>query len=568
MGRQTYLFKRAGTYYFRMVIPADLRPRFGKNELVSSLHTNAYALASAHCALLAGDFNRLFTLARIQPMLSLEQLKQISRTIFATHLSSHQAAMNIPHSPTQVLTSLLMNKYASFNISPSTPIQPDFSEVEQTTLLIAAKQEGIEEGSTEYAHLKKAVSRALTEWKHYLQEFSAGQLEITARDSWFSDLYPDYTPPQMVNTPRDVTLTSELLSVITTRHLAEDTADKKSKQKKQVAANWFVEWFGDKQIHLITKEDARNYKTNLARMPKNATQRYPNISTSQLIQRKFKQTDLISTSSLNAYLVAMSTLFNWAKKNYDNVVNNPFEGIAVKGPKNDKEKRRAFTSEQIKKIFENPLFSGCRSETQRYIPGEIVIRDAKYWVPILGLYTGARLNEICQLYIEDVYKHGEIWVLDINQNGNDKRLKTVAARRKIPLHPQLLALGFHNYVTTQGGTPKDRVFPEIALGADDTYSHTYSKQFAYALRNKFEITDEKVTFHSFRHSLTDELRNADVDTADIKRILGHEDSSVTANYGSSETLERLHRAISKVHFPIQWHESLDSRPRVVARARD
>ena len=53
-------------------------------------------------------------------------------------------------------------------------------------------------------------------------------------------------------------------------------------------------------------------------------------------------------------------------------------------------------------------------------------KPAYYWVPLLGLYTGARLNEICQLYVNDIKEIDKIWCIDINRKTNDKKLKNAS----------------------------------------------------------------------------------------------------------------------------------------------
>jgi hypothetical protein len=69
-------------------------------------------------------------------------------------------------------------------------------------------------------------------------------------------------------------------------------------------------------------------------------------------------------------------------------------------------------------------------------------------VPLLGLFTGAREAELCQLYVDDVYgdEATSLWVIDINQR-EDKTLKSGEQNaRRSPLHPQLVRLCFLEFV--------------------------------------------------------------------------------------------------------------------------
>ena len=58
----------------------------------------------------------------------------------------------------------------------------------------------------------------------------------------------------------------------------------------------------------------------------------------------------------------------------------------------------------------------------------------------------------------DVRREGEIWVIDINAHG-DKRLKTESSARLVPIHPQLIGLGWLDYVEycPRG---QERLFPD------------------------------------------------------------------------------------------------------------
>lgn len=64
----------------------------------------------------------------------------------------------------------------------------------------------------------------------------------------------------------------------------------------------------------------------------------------------------------------------------------------------------------------------------------------KYWVPLLGLYTGARINELAQLFLVDFQAQGDVQVISINDDGEGKRLKTKASKRLVPIHPELVRL--------------------------------------------------------------------------------------------------------------------------------
>lgn len=92
----------------------------------------------------------------------------------------------------------------------------------------------------------------------------------------------------------------------------------------------------------------------------------------------------------------------------------------------------------------------------------------RYWVPALALFTGARAGEICQLRAGDVVDVGGVWCLNLtvfDREGrriDDKRLKTDASERFVPLHPSLVATGFTDFAAAR--KPEGRLFPDLTLG--------------------------------------------------------------------------------------------------------
>ena len=172
-------------------------------------------------------------------------------------------------------------------------------------------------------------------------------------------------------------------------------------------------------------------------------------------------------------------------------------------------------------------------------------------MPILAFYSGARLGEIIQLHLADVDSEGGTSFLRITEEGGDgnqldaKHVKSEAGVRKIPLHPDLLDLGFLLFVEKRKQQRKGskRLFPEIKFGADGQASTVFSKWFG-RLMSKAGLDDPALVFHSFRHNAEDAFRDALQPQYVIDRIIGHSDSATNAGYGEGISLERASRSPS------------------------
>jgi integrase len=103
----------------------------------------------------------------------------------------------------------------------------------------------------------------------------------------------------------------------------------------------------------------------------------------------------------------------------------------------------------MKAIFTLLPWHGCASESARLKAGALVIHDALYWIPLIASYSLARREEICGLMITDVVFDEAIPHFDIRPNRY-RRLKNPQSKRKIPIHPELLRLGLHDYVLAIG----------------------------------------------------------------------------------------------------------------------
>jgi integrase len=156
-----------------------------------------------------------------------------------------------------------------------------------------------------------------------------------------------------------------------------------------------------------------------------------------------------------------------------------------------------------------------------------------FWPPLMALYTGARCNEIAQLYLDDIVnddpQHPERWriMVRIGPGRTDQRLKNKFSNRSIPLHQRLIELGFLDYLNDVRSLGFERVFPSLRWTKAAGYGDTVSDMFSPYLRNKVKITDPLKVFHSFRHYFCDQANNlTQYDQARIFDITGHKREGV------------------------------------------
>ena len=137
-----------------------------------------------------------------------------------------------------------------------------------------------------------------------------------------------------------------------------------------------------------------------------------------------------------------------------------------------------------------------------------------------------------------------------------RRLKTAGSARVVPVHPELVRIGFLRFVeqtNSQGGTSA-RLFPLLTPGPRGGFGEAWSKWFGRYIRD-LGITSRASVFHSFRHGFKDALRAAEVSEDVNDALTGHAGpGTIGRQYGAKQMIRRfgiatLAAAVSKVAYP-------------------
>jgi integrase len=207
----------------------------------------------------------------------------------------------------------------------------------------------------------------------------------------------------------------------------------------------------DKYVHEITQEDAEQIRDLLLRSPTNAKKMAPGKTLEEAADlAPVHGWSLLSRATVNVHLSKLNAVMRYAtRKKY--TLENPATNLLLAEKEKKKDKRKPFDTEQLKAIFAAPLYTGCVNDERGYDKvGKNRPRGARFWVPLIALYTGMRLNEICQLEIADVIEQDNVDVILIREESDDegaeKQVKTEAGIRYIPVHPELKKMGLLEYV--------------------------------------------------------------------------------------------------------------------------
>ncbi len=308
--------------------------------------------------------------------------------------------------------------------------------------------------------------------------------------------------------------------------------------------NTFIEVMGDKPIDEITRDDMRKYRETLRKLPPNRAKSklYKGKSIDQIL--KMKPKTVYSIKTVNIFVEAASSLFEWAMR--EGIMTfNPAKSLSIKDDRQEIDLRDAITVDDLKILFSHPDFKMKK-----------IKRPSFYWAPIIALYTGMRLEEICQLHCDDVYKVDDLWVFDINLNKSrnglvEKKLKTKNSVRIIPVHSKLIELGLLKYRDKILKDKHERLFPDLNLSKNiSKYGRQVGKFFSDLIK-KCDIAGKK-SFHSLRHTFSDYFKVRNLHTDVFRQVFGHEiEMLASRQYGSKFSPKICYdEVISKVEFDI------------------
>ena len=166
--------------------------------------------------------------------------------------------------------------------------------------------------------------------------------------------------------------------------------------------------------------------------------------------------------------------------------------------------------------------------------------------------TGMRLEEMGSRLVDDIKERDGIAFIEVHGRGEGQSVKTEGSRREVPIHSELVRLGFLHYVKHVRAGRHQRLFPDLRRAgsavqkgkATKTFSHWWGRW----MESELKITDPGLVFHSFRHAFKRFARDAEINTEIHDLLTGHSSGTVGSTYGKGASIKTLKAAIEKIRF--------------------
>jgi integrase len=197
---------------------------------------------------------------------------------------------------------------------------------------------------------------------------------------------------------------------------------------------------------------------------------------------------------------------------------NPVKGVVVMSKQEKRRRRDAghawepFELDDLKRIYAPENFKRLTSDHAR-------------WGVLIGLYTGARVGEVAQLYLRDFVMEGTQPCLVIRADSDGQSVKTASSERLVPLHPDLIELGLWTRVERLRSEKAERFFPDMRIDSKAGAGNALSKAFSYYLGQlgvKPRRANGRVGFHSLRKNVIQAMQGARVPAELRRAFVGHE----------------------------------------------
>lgn len=488
-----YLTRRGNVFYLRVAVPAELRDTFQQREFTQTLNTECRREAVPKAFELASQVKKLFN--ETKPM----DLKTKRRL---------------------------------------------FIKDELRKLAEARHQDELEQKESQHtAELRRATAEAALKAENELLK----QLVLAGGQPNNSPATSEHEPVKVVSSNSRAPMLSTVFDEYVRLYKGSGSkGGEENLDKIKTFGGLFISFIGERKIDAISQKEVNQFFRLLTKYPGGRgglSAEMKKMSFLERIEHAEKNNSVRTSPKTYAsnYLSPANLFFTWLKANYedyapaitlDHINYTQYGGQRDKG----EDKQRALKIQEIKRLM-------CSEKMISYA-GNFKTQH-QYWLPMIGLFTGARVNEICQLNPQhDISKDEStgLWFFDFTEEtpsgeGVSKSHKNESSKRRVPMHPTLLKCGFEGYFHKIKAAGHDRMFNawKPKDGKASYRAEEFFRDYLRAVGLRDDTPKKKITgMHSLRSTFISHcakcLMESGLSRAEslskIQPVVGHADSAV------------------------------------------
>ena len=550
MTYRSYLVRKnsSSSYLLNIKIPRDLREYFGRNQFKISLKNGIHSQSLLFAKVLYLEVQSIFSSIRMGTIskITVKQVKDILKDKIERTLNHSK---HIVVDTNTFIESEVKDKIEEINGEERilrTQLEQNYDGVlehieKEIARIIKSKDLTIDSKSLEFKELRKQfleLRLIRSKWKKELLEDSGKSVNDFRNEIYkkfnieeekltpvIENYAPEPTQPYLVekeDKPSQIDVSpklSEMKEEFIGERLLSGFSPKSTRELESTIDD-LIEIIGDIPILKVTPNNARDFKKIISSLPKyrNQSPRYRGLTIKQILSLDGVEGQ--EPKNINKLIYRVRVFFKWLKNNYSEYVpQNHFDGLSIQEKKFDKP-RDIFTNKELHKIFDTTPFlnNTIRNPHRRN-------KLASFFVPIVAIHTGMRLEEICQLRLEDVYKEGTVDIIRVTISKETK-LKTVTSQRIVPIHENLKRVGFLEYCNYMKKQKKERVFWDLTKSRDG-YGRNIGRYFMEYLRKVGVYEFQSKVFHSLRHTFITTLLQNGVREEVVNGLCGHKQKTMS-----------------------------------------
>jgi integrase len=327
----------------------------------------------------------------------------------------------------------------------------------------------------------------------------------------------------------------------------------KTAQQYRAFGRLLIRVTGKEDVRLLKQQDAVQFRHALTKLPKSfgkSPSHHTRPITEIIAEAEALPADKrgMSTPTLNRYIDHLSALVNAARD----------EGITIdpklkpgslrrRETRRSRDKKRTFTQDELMTFFAHPYFNP--GDLKKGKVKKFVRRRASglYWVPIICAYSGCRREEIAGISPQQIKETDGLWYFEIRFEET-RRVKNHVSVRNVPLHDDLIKLGFLDYVESAQERNQSVLFPDLKEAAAKILGRKAGRMMARLVKEIWGKDGQGLSLNSMRHYVQHVLDLDPLVPDKVSRdIMGHEGKDVhTSTYGAASPLIALKAAIDRL----------------------
>lgn len=583
-----YLRRRGGIFYFRVRVPEGLRKAAGRREISVSLKTSRFDVAVAGARSMRTGLDRIMTAT--SHGLAYAEVEGRVRAWIASAALDHDAGAALNDSASGLFTAaemsamghgvrgemdvlmafMAMTERAALRTEAARAASGLGSSADLNAIVATAASDlgiGLAAGTPEAAFLRRAVMRNVSTLFDAADATATGRPLPAGLLTW-QTVSPGVEPSVVEALPNADVAMSALWELFCEAKVAKKEWKAAEGVSSHSTLKLWLQSEGEHAIGRYSSSNAENFLKNLRKLPSNYFHNkklgriFAESGLKGVIQSSSDDVaETVSDKTINKHLGRLHEFWKWSAssgKVLRSKTASIFEGMFIHIPKDklsrhqQDEARRVFEDIEIRTMFSSPVFLGCRSMRKWKERGTLVWRDHRYWLPLIGMLHGMRREEPLILKVKHLKQKSGIWYFDLKSKDIMPLLKDCGSPREIPLHRDILALGFIE-ARVLGRNPNDLLFPEAKSNSViNRNGDPFGKWFTN-FRRHCGLGDPELDFHATRHTVINRLLDAAVPPSHVEEISGHESTarrSEMSTYDHGRRIELLKHAIDRLELPI------------------